>query len=271
MVISFLFTTDIHGDLSRIDSVLDAGKAMEDPPIILGGDLYRAGKKNDMDSQIRLLKEEIEPRVKGYGGEVYTIFGNNDWKAVSDRLEDHAPSLISLQGRDSTLEDGTRLKGLSFVPPSPFLIKDWEKMEKYGDNEGRGRLQGLCSKGSGLEECSIEGKGTMWDEIMKLGGLRGTILVSHGPPFGTCADVSRFGPHLGSLDLTRAVLKDPPLAILCGHIHESPELSGRSVCKLGETFVANPGSRYGALSFIVGRNDDNLQLEHRFQRSRKTP
>ena len=138
---------------------------------------------------------------------------------------------------------------------------DWERMEMYGRNEGRGRIDGLCSTPEGLGECSIKGRGTMWEEIERLGSLKDTILVSHGPPYGTCTDMSFSGSHLGSFDLTRAVIRDPPLAILCGHIHESPEISGRPVCRIGKTQIANPGSRLGSLSFIIGRYLDDLVLQ----------
>ena len=263
MEISFLFSTDLHGDLDRMDGLLSVGSRSGNPPIILGGDLFRAGRGNDIASQTEILENQIEPRMESYRGDVYTIFGNNDWKVVADRIGELAPSLIDLQNHDAVLPSGLRLKGLSFVPPSPFLIKDWERMEKYGNNDERGRLEGLCSHDGGLRDCTISQRGTMWEEILKIGPLKDSILVSHGPPFGTCADMSVFEPHLGSVDLTRAAINDPPVAILCGHIHEAPDVSKKPVCSLGETLVANPGSKRGNLTYIEGKMSKGLVLEFR--------
>ena len=98
MEISFLFATDLHGDMLRLDALLKFGRSKGKPAIILGGDLFRAGKGNDTDSQMELLSGQVEPRVSTYPGDVYTIFGNNDWKVVSDHLDEYAPSILSIQG-----------------------------------------------------------------------------------------------------------------------------------------------------------------------------
>ena len=64
------------------------------------------------------------------------------------------------------------------------------------------------------------------------------------------------------MDLSQALLKDPPIAVLCGHIHEAPSISRKPVCRVGSTLVANPGSRFGELSLITGSFDGRIELEY---------
>jgi hypothetical protein len=65
------------------------------------------------------------------------------------------------------------------------------------------------------------------------------VLVTHDPPYGV-ADLSVLTKtNAGSQGIRETILKWKPAVALCGHIHE-----GRSVGKLGETLIVNPGSMY---------------------------
>jgi Icc-related predicted phosphoesterase len=262
MDVSFLFATDLHGDIRRMDALIEKANDLGYPTIILGGDLFRAGRGSDIETQSGFLVSEVDRRFEAYRGEVLTIFGNNDWKVVADNFGELCPSIESIEGKRRELDDGSVLIGLSYVPPTPFLIKDWERPERFGPNDSRGRIDGLCSTEAGLVDCSIIARETIWEKIMALGDLRNTIIVSHGPPYGTCADVSAWGEHLGSRDLSRAIKIHCPEAVLCGHVHESPDRSGKAVCQYERTIIANPGSRRGDLTCIIGRRDRILGLEY---------
>ena len=62
------------------------------------------------------------------------------------------------------------------------------------------------------------------------------ILASHTPPFGGKSDVVGNGVHVGSQAVREFILRAKPALCLTGHIHEA-----RSVEKIGETLVVNPG------------------------------
>lgn len=59
------------------------------------------------------------------------------------------------------------------------------------------------------------------------------ILVTHGPPHGTC-DLSINGQHIGSSSLRDRVESVQPQLLICGHIHEA-----YGTGHLGRTRVAN--------------------------------
>jgi len=63
------------------------------------------------------------------------------------------------------------------------------------------------------------------------------ILVSHSPPKNTVADKTFSGAHVGSISIRHFIEKNKPLAVFCGHIHES-----KGVEKIDETTIVNPGA-----------------------------
>jgi len=65
---------------------------------------------------------------------------------------------------------------------------------------------------------------------------RPSILLSHNPPYGTDADRSMNGEHIGSHAVREFVEREAPILVSCGHIHEA-----RSVSKLGDTLIVNAG------------------------------
>jgi len=78
----------------------------------------------------------------------------------------------------------------------------------------------------------------------------------HGPPFGTACDQVAPGAHVGSRDVRGFIERVQPVLTLHGHIHESPEISGRFADRIGRTICVNPGQRMGsalhAVTFRVG-------------------
>jgi Icc-related predicted phosphoesterase len=64
----------------------------------------------------------------------------------------------------------------------------------------------------------------------------GCVLVSHSPPQGA-VDVSSIGRSLGSVAVRDVVLRQRPILVVCGHIHES---AGQRTM-LGTTPVINAG------------------------------
>lgn len=63
-----------------------------------------------------------------------------------------------------------------------------------------------------------------------------TILVIHGPPFGTKLDLLD-KKQVGNMDFRRFIERIKPKLVLCGHIHENAGVMD----KIGEAKVVNPG------------------------------
>ena len=88
------------------------------------------------------------------------------------------------------------------------------------------------------------------------------ILVSHAPPKNSEADKTRGGQHVGSVAVRNFVEKYDPLAVICGHIHES-----KSISEIDKTLCINPGPMArgsGALLKIVEEKEGKYQITARF-------
>jgi Icc-related predicted phosphoesterase len=117
--------------------------------------------------------------------------------------------------------------GYSFISPTPFKFKYWEKPEAeiYKD------LVWL-TKGLDPEKA---------------------IVSTHVPPYGTPLDLLYDGKsHVGSKAVLKFVKKFQPKLTLHGHIHEAPEMSGKFSVKIGESLSINPGgSEHGVHAMLV--------------------
>lgn len=79
----------------------------------------------------------------------------------------------------------------------------------------------------------------IWDSLHPLVPARheNWILATHAPPYGTSADLTSNGRHVGSSSIRRIVENEQPLVNLCGHMHEA-----QSIDYIGKTKVVNVGS-----------------------------
>jgi Icc-related predicted phosphoesterase len=89
----------------------------------------------------------------------------------------------------------------------------------------------------------------------------------HSPPSGTRLDLIQGGKSAGSRSIKTFIEKNQPLLTLHGHIHESPELSGAYMDRIGETPSINPGQsawsgrdvmKLHAITFEIERIEETL-------------
>ena len=85
---------------------------------------------------------------------------------------------------------------------------------------------------------------------------RGWILVTHTPPYNTCADRTAKEVHVGSESVREVIETREPLANLCGHVHEA-----RCIDEIGGTKVVNPGPvSDGYAAELIFENEIEINL-----------
>jgi len=77
-----------------------------------------------------------------------------------------------------------------------------------------------------------------------------SIYVIHMPPYRLGLDECGDGAKVGSKAVYDFLLECQPKLSLHGHIHESPEVSGRWYAKLGRTICIQPG-QLGPLTYVT--------------------
>jgi Icc-related predicted phosphoesterase len=251
-VSEWFFTSDLHGQGELYEQVVSLAAEQRPAAVLLGGDLAPHGTGAPGVRHQRVFLEgflvEFARRLReaAPGAELLLLMGNDDWAANHDVLERHDGTLWhTLHARALRIRD-TWVAGLSWVPITPFAIKDWERWEDGGE-EAPPRLHGWLSGGETLREFRFDPERrtpTIADGLAELALLSApadTVYVLHSPPRDTACDVIAARQHVGSRAIRRFVETRQPRLVLSGHIHESPRVSGAWRDRLGLTPVVNPG------------------------------
>lgn len=218
-----VYATDVHGNKRIYERVFREAKEKDMDAVLIGGDItpLDAFFSELMRSQREFLRAWLIPRLEQFrketGKPVFMIMGNDDFSINLDLLmkAEKDGLLVLAHGKVTAIGDYS-VMGYSFINHSPFIIKDWEREESMMLRD-------------------------MKELHAKAGGKK-VIVLTHAPPFGTPLDVLYDGSHVGSSAMREYIEKFQPFLYLCGHIHESPAMSGVSVHKAGKTVCLNPGN-----------------------------
>ena len=198
-------------------------------------------------------------KVKEKNIELFLMMGNDDFRVNFDLLEKaEREGLIKILRNRSNKINNRDIVGYSFVPPMPFLLKDWEKLDDEDSEQ-------ITDPRLDVRTVAKE-KGTIkeaFEKIKRLSNPKETIYVIHAPPLDTKLDMTIREEHVGSKAIKEFIKKEQPPLTLHGHIHEGPE-TGSWKDNIGKTICINPGSRYleSELKLIV-IDLDNLNLTYK--------
>lgn len=278
-----LYTSDIHTDPNHLDRLLAAAGNLQVDAVIIGGDLIPVWEwtlSASIETQRRWIRDVLFPRLaiflrKSPSTSFFLDFGNDDLMANRPLLEERAGKYFTLIDRQiAALNANLALVGYMFVRPTPFKLKDWEKVD--------------CAHRTGLEddvlesgvrtETGVEGPyrlklsdGTMEDDLAQLTELlekpawqeRDFLFVSHCPPVNSALDILSDGRHVGSLAIRHFIehwgSNGRLRASFHGHIHESPWMSKRVCDRITGVPCFNAGQEAGQLRalFFNARDIEN--------------
>lgn len=261
-----LYTSDLHGEETHYARLLTAAKAVQPDVVVLGGDLLpddpvlvpeNLGRgqpdwvRNRFRESMADLRSTCRPKA------IAVIFGNHDWLSSVAAMEELAgDGLVSILNVESPLVvEGLAFLGYSSSPPTPWFVKDFERLDMPGDPPpllGGARWDPRFSKAIPHGSPVLFDKGKSIEE--ELGDLtppsQPWVFVAHCPPFNTRLDMSRKGESWGSKAILAAIQKHQPLLSLHGHVHESPRVSGECSDKIGSTIAINPGQSRSTLQYV---------------------
>lgn len=247
----WFFTSDLHGQGALYEQLVAHAATRRPRAVVIGGDLGpHAGGAEGLQIQRVFLQGflvEFARRMReaSPGTELLLMMGNDDWATNRDCLDAHHGTLWHNVGGRGIEVDGVRVAGISWVPITPFGMKDWERWED-GEPESPARLEGWVSRDGRIEPFRFDPEvrtPTIAEALDDLAtpSLAGAVLVSHSPPRDTACDAIRSGTHVGSRALRRFVERQRPALVLSGHIHESPRVTGSYRDLVGGAVVVNAG------------------------------
>ena len=270
----WFFTSDLHGQGAFYEQLVALTAAHCPRGVLIGGDLAPHGSGEDGLRRQRVFLQgflvEFARRMREASPEteLMLLMGNDDWGANHDCLEEHDGTLWhALHGRAATVEN-VRVAGLSWVPITPFGLKDWERWDD-GAEESPPRLEGWVSRGGRVEPHRFDPERrspTIADALEELAATTPageTVFVLHSPPRQTSCDMTGARAHVGSRAIRSFIERHQPPLVLSGHIHESPRVSSSYRDTIGRTVVVNPGqfgtSRLCGVWFDTERPAESLR------------
>ena len=245
-----IYTADLHGNEEFYKRLLRKAEEEKADAVVIGGDLCpRIGEtiQQKIHNQRMFLEDFLLPLLKDFKGKnrdcnIYLIMGNDDFRINMPALENAERNNIlkSLHMKSARLNTSLSIAGYSFVNPTPFRLKDWEKPDFENDKIPQ---QLFLEEIRSIEKENGKIKEDL-EKIKKLSNPKNTIYVIHAPPYDTKLDMITTGAHVGSRAVREFIEKEQPPLTLHGHIHESPQMSGSWKDKIGNTVCVNVGSSY---------------------------
>ncbi len=272
------FVSDLHGNIERYKILFS--HILEEKPdaVFMGGDLLPHGyaplneAKNFLEesffNEIRRIREKNETRF-------FIIMGNDDPMKFEKYFTDaHREKTIDYV-HDRTVGFGNLyVSGYSYVPPTPFMLKDWERYDisRYVD-------PGCISPEEGFRTVPLPDNEVKYSTIVKdlerlsRNSPQGrTIFLFHSPPYnskldragldGRMIDHVPLDVHVGSMAIQRFIKEEQPFLTLHGHVHESVSLTGTWHEKIEETFMFT-GAHHGPELALVRFDTADLKASTR--------
>jgi len=245
------FATDLHGKISRYQSLIDEIKKELPDVVLIGGDLLPGFNNLFGDFIIEYLVpkfEELKTELKDNYPKIFIIMGNDDPRIEEEKLiKAEKKGIWTYLNEKKINYNGYDFYGYAYVPPTPFRLKDWEKFDvsRYVDVGCVSPLEG--SRTIAVDPVDIEYY-TIAKDLQKLmkDDLSKAICLFHAPPYqtnldradldGRIIDHVQVDVHVGSIAIKNFIENRQPKITLHGHIHESSRITGHWKQKLKETY-----------------------------------
>lgn len=279
------FTSDLHGKLDRYKTLFKSIREEKPSFVLLGGDLLPSGLYSLL-SEGKVVEDFINDflipnlnELKNDLGDKYPfiglILGNDDGKTNEHEFIDGEKHKLwkYLHNKHVTIND-FKIYGYSYIPPSPFILKDWEKYDvsRYVD-------PGCISPEDGKYTVKVDKNiikySTIQKDLEKLipgNSHDETIILFHSPPYKTNLDRAELDGkmidhvpldvNVGSIAIHRFIESKQPYLTLHGHVHESTRLTGQWKDKIGSTYMFS-GAHDGPELALVKFDISNLSKARR--------
>lgn len=266
-MLNCFFVSDLHGRNERYEKLFKAILTEKPQAVFLGGDLlpHHYTDKHFVNDYLVQNFLSIKEKLNASYPKIFLILGNDDSRSDEPFIIAAAQNKVFeyIHFRSSEFF-GRKIFGYSFTPPSPFLLKDWEKYDVSRYTE-----HGCISPEEGKRSVEISPDEKKYSTIKKdlelLTGeedISSAIFLFHGPPYqtnldrawvdGKVIDHAKVDVHVGSIAIKRFIEERQPHITLHGHIHESARITGSWKDRIGKTIcfsAAHDGTELAIIKF----------------------
>lgn len=269
--------SDLHGDIDRYNKLFKLVAEEKPAALFIAGDItggyYRTHLGEDLeefiDGYLKGNLLNLKNKMQEQYPEIFIILGNDDpgylekaCKRVDQQLIWHYMHNRCIRWKELTV------CGYSYVPPTPFQMKDWEKYDvsRYVD-------VGAVPPTAGFRTVKADPLELEWgtikrdlDQLTDDTNIKNTIFLFHSPPYktlldraaldGKMVDHAPLDVHVGSIAIKNFITRKQPLLSIHGHVHESTSITGSWKDKCGRTMMFNPAHQGKELSVIYFSSTD---------------
>lgn len=278
------FASDLHGREERYQKLFQTIERELPAAVFLGGDLFPSGlgAMAGVEGYEDFLEDVFAAgfvRLKKTLGldypAVFIILGNDDVRIKEPEMEDFANrGLWNYVHNKCILWRDYSIYGYAFIPPTPFMLKDWERYDvsRYLDPLCVAPEEGWLSVSVAREVLKHQTIQNDLQDLTQDANLSRAIFLFHTPPYETSLDRAALDGkkvnyvdldvHVGSIAVRRFIESRQPLLTLHGHIHESARITGSWKERIGKTFAFS-SAHDGAELALVRFELDNLETATR--------
>jgi uncharacterized protein len=249
-----IFVSDIHGNIPRFQRLFQIIRHETPEAVFFGGDLLPIHpiKHNSMEEFIETtIFSEIKDILNDFDNKIrfFIILGNDDPRMYEQLFIDADKSGFLNYIHQKTISyKKIYVTGYSFIPPTPFQLKDWERYDvsQYVDVGAVSPELGIRTIDVPLDEIKYSTIAEDVEKISKQSPSEKTIYLFHSPPYHSCLDRADLAGkkvdhapmdvHVGSIAIQRFITTHQPLLTLHGHVHESARITGVWKEKIGSTY-----------------------------------
>lgn len=267
------FVTDIHGKIDRYQKLFKKIEVEKPIAVFIGGDLLPSGLQSlasddDLSGDFieDVLKKgfsDLKLKLKEKYPRVFLILGNDDGKADEQEFIEIAEAGLweYIHNKKVVFED-FYVYGYSYVPPTPFLLKDWERYDvsRYVDPGCVPPTEGYHTTDENKDIWEYSTIKEDLENLTKNDDLSKAIFLFHSPPYKTNLDraaldgqMINYVPidvHVGSIAIERFIKSRKPMLTLHGHVHESASITGCWKENIGQTLSINAAHNGKELSIV---------------------
>jgi len=270
-----MFVSDLHGERTRYNKLFKIIKKEKPNGVFIGGDILPGGFGINTDIEKFLqdffFLKVAKLRKSGNKTRFFTILGNDDPRIYESILMDAEKNNLIEYAHNHTVSFGDFfVTGYSYVPPTPFKLKDWEKYDvsQYVDVGAISPEDGIRTIKTTKDEIQYSTIKEDLKLLSKNSPAEKTIFLLHSPPYNCYLDRANldnkkfdYAPidvHVGSIAIQRFIAEKQPFLTLHGHVHESTRITGHWTQKFERTFSFN-AAHDGPELALIRFNTDKLE------------
>lgn len=273
------FVSDLHGHTDRYKKLFDQIKVDKPEVVFIGGDILPHILKNSEEYDDFITDYlfpnlyQLRTDLKKKHPQIYLILGNDDARCEEEKfVKESMKGLFYYQNQHKSQLWNYLVFGYSFVPPTPFQMKDWEKYDvsRYVDPGCIHPTEGFRT----IEPTEDIEYATIQHDLERLTeneDMSRAVFLFHSPPYqtyldraaldGVMVDYVSMDVHVGSIAIKRFIEKQQPFLTLHGHIHESARLTGFWKQQIGNTVSLNAAHDGPELSIIKFDLEEPLKAQ----------